>query len=103
MHEPEVVVSPEVIEPEIVGHEPAAPFWRRLLIRTLLALILGALGLALTVLGAALTLTVIGAPAGIPILLVGLFLLVAAVLIPFLGGARRFHVFTLGGGRRFPS
>lgn len=83
--------EPEVIEPEIMGFEPPPPsLWRRFMARAVLGLALGAAGAALVIAGTVLTLTILGASVGIPLMILGLILLVAAFLLPMARG--RIHV-----------
>ncbi|MCX5787402.1 MAG: hypothetical protein NTX64_02670 [Elusimicrobia bacterium] len=89
----EIVDSGEVLEAEVVGLEPPPPpLWRRLIARAVLSLILGGAGLVAIVIGLVLTITIVGAPMGIPLVIIGVVLCVAALLLPFSRGLMRFHV-----------
>lgn len=79
-------IKPRVLEGEIVGHEAPKPLRRRLAERLSLVLVLSATGLVCLVLGAVLTLSIVGAPIGIPILLIGACLLLGAFFSLFGAG-----------------
>lgn len=88
MQEPEK--APRVVEGEIIGPRPAAPrpFQKSgILARLALAVLLGILSMGTLAVGAVLTLTIVGAVWGIPLLIVGAFMALAAGLILF-GHAR---------------
>jgi len=53
-------------------------------------------GAGLCVVGVVLTLTVVGALAGIPLILVGLGLMIAAFFLPLGGGSVKFQTFRRG-------
>lgn len=80
--------KPREVEPEIVGFDPppqAQPLptaWRAFLSRLTFALVLGAAGLIATLLGGALTLSIVGAFFGLPLLLIGLFLIILSLTFP---------------------
>lgn len=82
--------EPEVIDPEIVGLEPPSlPLWKRLLLRTALGVVVGAVGMAALLLGIVLTLTIVGAFIGIPLIVLGFILMALAVFLPMrLGGIK---------------
>ncbi len=73
--------KPKVVEGEIVGLERRPSLWRRLMARLTMTAIVGCLGLAFCLAGVVLTVTIVGAPAGLPLLLIGLALLGAALLV----------------------
>lgn len=84
MQEPEE--PPRVVEGEIIGPQPKAarPFQKSgILARFALALLLGILSLGTMAVGAVLTLTIVGAVWGIPLLIVGALMALAAGLILF--------------------
>ena len=83
--------EPRLVEAEVVGMERPASRWARFKTRLLLAAVLGMLGLLFTTAGVVLTLTLIGAVAGIPLILVGFALLAAMVWILFGGGSVRLY------------
>ncbi|MFA5140107.1 MAG: hypothetical protein WC728_12820 [Elusimicrobiota bacterium] len=72
-----------IVDAELVGHEPAPSFLRRLLARLGLSLVLGAVGVVVLLIGGLLTLSIVGAVVGLPLLLIGLLLIVSALLLPF--------------------
>ncbi|HRY28632.1 MAG TPA: hypothetical protein P5079_01195 [Elusimicrobiota bacterium] len=73
----------EVLEPEIVGLEPAVPFWKRAVRRVTAGLALGFVGLGMTVLGGLFTLTIVGAGIGLPLVFLGILVMVFAVFLFF--------------------
>jgi hypothetical protein len=72
-----------VVDAEIVGHERLKGRWRKILARAGYGTLFGALGVALSFIGAILTITIIGAPLGLPVSMLGLGFLLAAVLVLF--------------------
>ncbi|MBI5208448.1 MAG: hypothetical protein HY927_00580 [Elusimicrobia bacterium] len=99
-HPPDKVAALEVLEPtEVIGPagtESLRPcdgsrgpsgFLRGLAARAASALVLGCAGLASACLGALLTVSIVAAPLGIPLLLLGLGLMAAALFVG-LGGGR---------------
>ena len=80
--------EPETVEAEVVGFEPRPPLWRRILARLGFGLLMAVIGVCLILVGAVLTISIIGAAVGIPLFFIGLFFIVAALLV------------TIGGGRR---
>ena len=78
--------EPRVVEAELVGVRPETSWWRRLLARAAFSLGLGALGLGCAAVGALMTVTVIAAPVGIPLLLIGAVLVLVALFTAFGGG-----------------
>ena len=79
----------KVAEPEIVGSEPTPlPLGcQRVASRLVFSLVLGGVGLCALILGAILTITIVGAIAGIPMVLLGLSLVLVAIIVG-LGGGR---------------
>ncbi len=83
--------APRVVEGEVLDgpeHEKASAqtALRRILARVVLSAVLGAVAAALCVIGILLTVTVIGAAVGLPLVLLGAALAVAAAWILFGGG-----------------
>jgi len=91
---PEIVEPSRVVDAELVGFEMPPPLWRRVLARAALAVILGAIGLVLVVVGVILTVTIIGAAIGVPLILLGLLICAFALFAPFARGPGRFRVVT---------
>lgn len=85
---PESVDEPEVFRPgeRPKPQEPDFRFHAPLLLRAIASVLLALGGLAALAVGAVLTLTIVGAWAGIPLLLLGLALLLLAVVTLFGGG-----------------
>jgi len=79
---------PKVCEPEIVGRQSPRSGWRRALARAAYGVALGAAGVGFSLVGAVLTVTILGAPVGIPLSMIGLGLLMAAFLIAAGAGRR---------------
>jgi hypothetical protein len=74
----------EVVDAEVVGHEPPSQQWQRLVSRLVFCLILGGVGIVAVILGAILTVRIVGAVAGIP--MVPSLVLVAVIIA--VGGVR---------------
>lgn len=105
--------EPRLVEAEIVEDKdkgeyefkdeglPSSPpsFLKRLAARAALSLILSALGLALAAIGSFLTLTIIGAPLGIPLLVMGLLIFLIGLTTLF---ARRKTSIRVYGRRDVP-
>ena len=81
-------VEPRIVEAEIVeDNNVSRSFFRPFLARVALSLILGALGIALIVAGSVLTVTIIGAPLGIPLAIMGFLICVVAFFSFFARGS----------------
>lgn len=78
-----------VVDAEVVGRPRPAPLWKRVLGRAAGAIVLGAAGLFLAVVGAVLTISIIGAAIGLPLLALGLLLMLAAAFLALGGGKIR--------------
>jgi hypothetical protein len=88
--------EPRLVEAEIVDeggdacasgvYSASTSLLRRLLARAALSLFLGALGLALIAVGTILTITIIGAPFGVPLVVIGFLFCLVALLSLFARG-----------------
>jgi hypothetical protein len=79
--------EPRLVEAEVVGLEPPPPsLWQRIKARLKVSLFLAALGLALFIGGLFFTLTLVGAPIGVPLMIVGALCVLAAFWILIGGG-----------------
>ena len=88
--------EPRIVEAEIVEEgevrETSTSFFRGLLSRVVLSIILGLLGAAMIAAGVVLTVTIIGAPFGIPLVIIGLLVCFVAFLSFFARGQVGFTI-----------
>lgn len=86
--------SDKVLEAEIVGLQSPPPLlWRRLLSSLFIIVMLVLVGVSLCILGIVLTFTIVGAVVGIPLIILGLGALAAALILPLGRSSIRFRIF----------